>query len=79
MPQGARPPVARPHGGRGGHARRGLGRGQYDFEPRGGGFGFQSHSSNRPHFPLRGVRFPQKGHDMFGVFPNTFLGQMSQP
>ena len=29
-------------------------------------------------FPPCGVRFPQMGHGMFGVFPNTFLGQMSQ-
>jgi hypothetical protein len=37
MPQGARPQVARP---RGSHARRGSARGQYDFAPHGGGFGF---------------------------------------
>jgi hypothetical protein len=61
---------------RGGHARCGLGRDQYDFGPRGSGF--QSYSSSRPCFPLRGARFPQMGHDMFGVFSNIFLGQMSQ-
>jgi hypothetical protein len=76
MPQGARPQVARPRGGRGGHSRRGLGRDQYDFEPR--GCGFQSYSSSRPRFPPRGAHFPQMGHGMFGVLPNTFSGQMSQ-
>jgi hypothetical protein len=40
MPQGARPQVARPRGGRGGCARRGLGRGQYDFGPCAVGSGF---------------------------------------
>jgi hypothetical protein len=78
MPQGARPQVARPHGGNGARAQRGSSRGQYDFEPHGGGFGFQSHSSSGPCFPPYGVRFPQMGHGMFGVFSNTFLGQMSQ-
>jgi hypothetical protein len=72
MPQGGRPQAVRP---RGGHAPRGLGRGQYDPEFRGGGF--QSHSFSGPHFPHRGDRFPQMGHGMFGVFPNTFLGQMT--
>jgi hypothetical protein len=72
--QGARPQVVRPRSGR---ARRGLGRGQYDFELRGSGFGFRSHSSSRPCFPPRGVCFSQMGHGMFVVFSNTFLGQMS--
>jgi hypothetical protein len=75
MPQGARPQIARPRGGCGGHARRGLGCGQYDFGSRGSGF--QSYSSSGPRFPPRGARFSQMGHSMFGVFPNTFLGQMS--
>jgi hypothetical protein len=48
----------------------------YDSRPRGSGF--QSNSSSGPRFPPRGARFPQLGHGMFGVFPNTFLGQMSQ-
>ena len=74
MPQGARPQVARP---RGGQARCGSGHDQYDFEPRGGGFASQSHSSSGPHFPFRD-HFPQMGHGMLGVFPNTFLGQMTQ-
>ena len=73
MPQGARPQVARPRGGR---AWCGLGCDQYDFGPRGSGF--QSYSSSGPHFPPHGDRFPQMGHVMFGVFPNTFIGQMSQ-
>jgi hypothetical protein len=38
MPQGARPQVARPHGGHGGRARRGSGQDQYDFGPRGSAF-----------------------------------------
>jgi hypothetical protein len=75
MPQGARPQVARPRGGR---AQRDSGRDQYDFGPRGGGFGFQSHCSSEPRFPPRGARFPQMGHAMYGVFSNTFLWQMSQ-
>ena len=75
MPQGARPQLARPRGGR---ARRGSGHDQYDFEPRGGGFASQSHSSSGPRFPFRGDRFPQMGHGMLGVFPNTFPGQMTQ-
>jgi hypothetical protein len=76
MPQGARPQVARPRGGRGGRARRGLGHDQYDFGPRGSGF--QSYSSSGPRFPPRDAHFPQMGHGMFGVFSNTFPGQMSQ-
>jgi hypothetical protein len=48
------------------------------LNPHGGGFGFRSHSSSGPRFPPRGVHFPQMGHGMFGVFSNTFLGQMSQ-
>jgi hypothetical protein len=35
MPQGARPQVVRSRGGRGGRARRGSGRDQYDFRPHG--------------------------------------------
>jgi hypothetical protein len=73
MPQGARPQVARL---RGGHAWHGLGRDQYDFGPRSSGF--QSYSSSGPRFSPRGVRFPQMGHGMFGIFPNTFPGQMRQ-
>jgi hypothetical protein len=73
MPQGARPQVVRPCGG---CARRGSGRDQYDFIPRGSGF--QSYSSSGPRIPPCGARFPQKGRVMFGIFPNTFLGQMSQ-
>jgi hypothetical protein len=76
MPQGAMPQVARPHGGRGGHAWRGSGRDQYDFGPHGSGF--QSYNSSGPRFPPRGAHFPQMGHDMFGVFSNTLSGQMSQ-
>jgi hypothetical protein len=72
--QGARPQVVRPHGGRGGRAQRGSGHDQYDFGHHGSGF--QSYSSNGPRFPLRGAHFPQMGHDMFGVFPNTFPGQI---
>jgi hypothetical protein len=67
MPQGARPQVARPRGGR---APPILGQDQYDFGPRGSGF--QSYSSSGPRFPPCGARFPQMGHDMFGVFPNIF-------
>jgi hypothetical protein len=63
----------RPHGG---CARYGSGRDQYDFGPHGSGF--QSYSSSGPRFPLRGAHFSQMGHGMFGVFPNTFSGQMSQ-
>ena len=72
MPQGARPQARRPCGG---CARRSLGRGQYDF-----GFhdGFQSHSFSGPRFPPRGDRFPQMKLGMFGAFPNTFLGQITQ-
>jgi hypothetical protein len=66
MLQGARPQVVKPHGGCGGHARRGSGHAQYDFGPRGSGF--QSYSSSESRFPPRGTRFPQMGHDMFGVF-----------
>jgi hypothetical protein len=76
MPQGARPQVARPRGGRGGRARRGLGHDQYDFRPRGSGFQF--YSSSGPCFPPHGACFPQIGHGMYGIFPNTFLEQMSQ-
>jgi hypothetical protein len=76
MPQGARPQVARPRGGHGGRARRGLDHDQYDFGPRDSGF--QSYSSSGPSFPPRGARFPQMGHGLFGVFLNTFPGQMSQ-
>jgi hypothetical protein len=78
MPQGARPHVVRPRGSHGGRAQRGLVHGQYDFGPHGGGFRFQSHSSSRPCFPPHDARFPQMGHGMFGVFPNTFPWQMSQ-
>jgi hypothetical protein len=73
MPQGARPQVARPCGGR---VQRDSGRDQYDFGPRGSGF--QSYSSSRPRFLPHGARFPQIGCGMFGVFSNTFPGQMSQ-
>jgi hypothetical protein len=73
MPQCARPQVARPRGGR---AWRGSGCDQYDFEPRGSGF--QSYNSSGPRFPPHGAHFPQMGHGMFGIFPNTFLEQMSQ-
>jgi hypothetical protein len=73
MPQGARPQVARP---RGGPTRRGLGHGQYDFGPRGGGF--QSYSPSGLRFPPHGDRYPQMGHGMFVVFSNTFLGQVGQ-
>jgi hypothetical protein len=73
MPQGVRPQVARPRGGR---AWRGSGRDQYDFGPH--GCGFQSYSSSGPRFPPRGACFLQMRHDMFGVFSNTFLEQMSQ-
>jgi hypothetical protein len=73
MPQGARPQVVRPRGGR---AQHGSGHDQYDFGPRGSGF--QSYSSSVPRFRPRGARFSQMGRGMFGVFPNTFLGQMSQ-
>jgi len=72
MPQGARPQPTRPRGGR---ARRSSGCGQYDF-----GFcgSFPSHSFSGPRFPPRGNRFPQMGLGMFGVFPNTFPGHMTQ-
>ena len=32
----------------------------------------------QPHFRRHGDHFPQMGHGMFGVFPNTFPGQLSQ-
>jgi len=54
MPQGARPQVVRPRGGR---ARRGSGHDQYDIEPRGGGFASQSHSSSGPRFPFMVTAF----------------------
>jgi hypothetical protein len=76
MPQDARPQVVRPRGGHGGRARRGSGHDQYDFGRRGSSF--QSNSSSGPRFPPCRARFPQMGHGMFGVFPNTFPGQMSQ-
>jgi hypothetical protein len=73
MPQGARPQVARPRGGR---ARCGSSHDQYDYGPRRNGF--QSYSSSGPCFLPHSARFPQMGHGMFGVFPNTFPVQMSQ-
>ena len=73
MPQGARPQVARPRGGR---ARRGPSHDLYDSGPRDGGF--QSHTPSGPRFPPRGDRFSPMGHGMYGVFPNTFPGQMTQ-
>ena len=65
MPQGARPQVVTPCGG---HARRGSGRGQYDFEPHGSDISFYPPSGpcfprgdrylpNGPHFPFHGDRF----------------------
>ena len=73
MPQGARPQVVRPHGGR---AQRGSGHVQYDFEPCGSAF--QSHSFSGPCFPPRGGCFPQMGHGMFDVFSNTYPEQMTR-
>ena len=70
MPQGARPQVARPRGGR---ARRDLGHDQYDFGSRGSVF--QSYSSSGPRFPLCDDRFSQMGHGMFGVFLTFFHGK----
>ena len=72
MPQGARPQAMGPRGGR---SRRSSGHGQYDFGFRGD---FQSHSVSRPRFPPRGDRFPQMRLGMFGAFPHTFPGQMTQ-
>ena len=46
MPQGARPQVVRPCGGR---ARRGPSHDLYDSGPRDGGF--QSHTPSGPRFP----------------------------
>jgi hypothetical protein len=37
----------------------------------------QSYSPSGPCFPPCDACFPQMGHGMFGVFPNTFPGQMS--
>ena len=85
MPQGARPQVLRP---RGGCAWRGLGHGQYDFEPRGSDLSF--YPPSRPHFPY-GDRFPPSGPrflfcgDGFASWPrmsgfsaNPFYEQMGQ-
>ena len=52
MPQGARPQVVRPRGGR---AQRGPSHDLYDSGPRDGGF--QSHTPSGPRFPPRGDRF----------------------
>ena len=76
-PQGARPQLARPRGV-GGRARRGQRHAQYDFGPRDRGFAFPSHTPSGPRFPYCGDRYPQMGRGMFGGFPNTFPGQMSQ-
>jgi hypothetical protein len=88
MPQGARPQVARPRGGRGGRARRGLDCDQYDLGPHGSGFGF--YPSSGPCFSC-GDRFPPSGPcfrfrgDRFASWPrmsdfsaDPFSKQMAQ-
>ena len=85
MPQGARPQVARPRGGR---ARRGSGHDRDDYGSRSGGFGFYPPSG--PYFPC-GDRFPPSGPcfpfrgDCFASWPrmsgfsaNPFYEQMGQ-
>jgi hypothetical protein len=72
LPHADRPQTVTP---RGGHARLAAGRVPYDQGPHDRGFG--SYFLSGPQFPSRGDRFPS-GLGMFGVFPNTFQGQMSQ-
>lgn len=72
-PQGARPQFVRPRDGR---ARRGPSRSQYESRSRGSGS--QSYTSSGPRFPFRGDRSFPIGHEMYGVFPNSFPGQMTQ-
>jgi hypothetical protein len=73
LPLAARPQEERPCGGR---ARRGAGRVPYGQGPRGSGFG--STFSSGPQFPSCGDLYPPMGPGMFGGFPNTYHGQMSQ-
>jgi hypothetical protein len=70
LPFAARPQAVRP---RGGHARRDAGRVPYGQGPCDRGFG--SYFPSEPQFPSCGDRFPSR-QGMFGVFPNTFQGQM---
>jgi hypothetical protein len=72
LPLAARPQAVRPRGGR---ARRDAGRVSYGQGPCDRGFG--SYFPSGPQFPSCGDRFPL-GPGMFGVFPNTFQGQMPQ-
>jgi hypothetical protein len=68
----ARPQAVRPRGGR---ARRDAGRVPYGQGPCDRGFG--SYFPSGPQFPSCGDRFPSEP-GTFGVFPNTFQGQMPQ-
>jgi hypothetical protein len=70
LPLAARPQAVRLRGGR---ARRDAGRVSYGQEPCDRGFG--SYFPSGPQFPSCGDRFPS-GPGMFGVFPNTFQGQI---
>jgi hypothetical protein len=70
LPLVARPQAVRPHGGR---ARRYAGRVPYGQGPCDKGFG--SYFPSGPQFPSCGDRFPSKP-GIFGVFSNTFQGQM---
>jgi hypothetical protein len=68
----ARPQAVRPRGGR---ARRDAGRVPCGQGPCDKGFG--SYFPSGPQFPSCGDRSPSEP-GMFGVFPNTFQGQMPQ-
>jgi hypothetical protein len=70
FPLAARPQAVRPHGGR---AQWDAGRVPYGQEPR--DRGFSSYFPSGPQFPSCGDRFPLE-RGMFGVFPNTFQGQL---